>query len=434
LNAIQSSGKTLHNLINDILDFTKIEAGMLEINKEIIDIKKLILEIKNTFTFIIKEKKIDFLLDFDKELPSQFYLDEFRLKQVIINLVGNAIKFTDNGYIKISVIFHDNKKSFNSLNITVEDTGIGIPLEAQSKIFNVFQQQDNQDTTKYGGTGLGLSISLKLIKLMHGEINIESQLGIGSKFTISLTNILVSTDKSPDSSLNVADTSEKIDFKPATVLIVDDVESNRELIKGYLDDYNFKFLEADNGLTAIEISEESKPDLILMDLRMPGMDGYEKKKKIKENSTIPIVILTASNMDSEKSNYLKYMIDGYLLKPVSRANILNELKKHLKFTIIPKVQVKEETDGALIEIAPIDKKVIEHLNTELMKEWESLKKRKPIEKLKVFSNKLIKLGKDNQITTIEDYGNSLLNSVNLFDITEITNKLNEFPKLVANLN
>jgi len=167
---------------------------------------------------------------------------------------------------------------------------------------------------------------------------------------------------------------------------------------------------------------------------MPGMDGYESSKKIKENSTIPIVILTASNMDSEKSNYLKYMIDGYLLKPVSRANILNELKKHLKFTIIPKVQVKEETDGALIEIAPIDKKVIEHLNTELMKEWESLKKRKPIEKLKVFSNKLIKLGKDNQITTIEDYGNSLLNSVNLFDITEITNKLNEFPKLVANLN
>jgi PAS domain S-box-containing protein len=431
LKAIQTSGKTLHNLINDILDFTKIEAGMFEINKENIDIKQVVLEIKYIFSIKMEEKSLDMLVDFSDNLPSQLYLDELRIKQVIINLVGNAIKFTDTGHIKICVSYLKENELIGTLVISVEDTGIGIPLEAHDKIFNVFQQQDMQDNRKYGGTGLGLSISSRLVSLMNGKILLESEPGIGSKFTVIINKVIKGSEEQIDT--GIIQIEEEIEFYPATILIADDVESNRELIKGYLDEFPFNILEADNGLIAVSIAENVKPDLIFMDIRMPVMDGYDATEKIKANkdlSHIPIIVLSASYLESEKSLYLKNLISGYLIKPVSKDKLIKDLKKHLKYKKNIK-QINNDISNGMNNITyHIENSVRELLSNELMKEWEALQKRKPQEKLKSFSKKLINIGKENNLIMIEEYGENLLNSANMFDIAGIITKLKEFPNLI----
>ncbi len=435
LKAIQTSGKALHTLINDILDITKIEAGMFEINNEIIDIKQVISEIKYIFSLKFQEKGLELIIDFAEKLPSQIYLDELRVKQVIMNLVGNAFKFTDFGYVKITVSYLPDSELQGTLSISVEDTGIGIPLESQDKIFNVFQQQEMQDTRKYGGTGLGLSISSKLTSLMNGKIELESKPEHGSKFTVIFKDVNKCLDKRIDKETENA-IVEDIEFMPSKILIVDDRQSNRDLIKGYFDEFNFNIIEADNGLSAITLTEKEMPDIILMDIRMPIMDGYEASRKIKHNELlthIPIVVLTASYLESEKSLSMKNFISGYLIKPVSKANLIKELKKHLKYKISQNV----ETDKQLnkhndTQTYQIDSLVLERLNNEIMMEWSALQTRKPQEKLKSFSNKLIDIGIENNLTKIEEYGKELLDSANLFDIAHINTKLREFPKLIEN--
>ena len=190
LSAIQSAGKSLLRLINDILDLSKIEAGQLDLHLEPINLKLLLSEVEQMFSLQIIEKKLKFIIACDKKLF--VILDEARLRQVLVNLVGNAIKFTDQGYIKLSVQKTEKGKNTVDLLLAIKDTGIGIPEKQKEKIFNTFQQQDGQSTRKYGGTGLGLSISRRLIKMMNGEIHVRSENGEWSVFEITLQDVMVS--------------------------------------------------------------------------------------------------------------------------------------------------------------------------------------------------------------------------------------------------
>ncbi len=194
LSSIQIGGKTLLTLIDSILDFAKIEAGQLEIELEIIEPKLIISELEQVFALKMAEKGLKFIMEIDESLPPALELDKKRLQQVLFNLVGNAVKFTENGYVKISVSKVDNNKNIN-LIIAVEDTGIGIHKNEQENIFGAFQQLDGKSTRKYGGTGLGLAISKRLIELMNGEISIQSQVGLGSIFEIILRDVKVSESK-----------------------------------------------------------------------------------------------------------------------------------------------------------------------------------------------------------------------------------------------
>ena len=334
LTSILDSGNILLSLINDILDLSKIEAGRVEISAEPTDIRVITNEIKHFFHLKTQEKKLSFIVEIDNEMPQTIVIDEVRLRQILINLVGNAVKFTDEGFVKIEIRLLDNKNGIISFEIAVIDSGIGIPEQDQQRIFESFSQQSGQDNRKYGGTGLGLSISKRLCEMMHGKIDLESDPGEGSRFTITFDNIKYSDELAEQDDQYLWDEN-NIDFDGAKILVVDDVPHNRNLVLAYLETSNLKVFEAENGEIAIQMAKEYVPDLIFMDIRMPGMNGYQATELIKSElitGNIPVVALTASTMQSEVAK-LEKLFDGYLRKPIQRKLLINEIMKHLPHQI-----------------------------------------------------------------------------------------------------
>jgi len=340
LSGIQKSGKNLINLINDILDLAKIEAGRLEIVYSPINLLTLIQEIKQIFTLQTSNKKINFEISVDDKLPKSLLLDELRLRQILFNLIGNAVKFTEKDGIKVSVISipKGGESSSIDLVIEIEDTGIGIADFELETIFEPFRQQRGQDASKFGGSGLGLSITKKLVEMMGGTISVESKLGVGSKFSVKVRDLEISS--LVQKSLDYESEIYAITFDEPKILLVEDIESNRKVVTGFLENHNFKITEAQNGKIALEILEKSSFDLILMDMQMPELDGKETTLAIKKNERLkntPILILTASAMKENVEEILSFA-DGYLSKPITRYELINELAKFLPHK-------KNETDN-----------------------------------------------------------------------------------------
>ena len=332
-NSITISGKILLKLINDILDLSKIESGISQLTFTAVNIKNIFLEMKTIFSQKIKEKNIKFLTEINVDIPRKILLDETKLRQILLNLIGNALKFTEDGYIKISVHGNvSNLKKTIDLNIQVEDTGIGISQEEQDIIFNAFTQSKNLDTNKYGGTGLGLAIVKKLTDLLGGEIQVTSILGKGTVFTIILKGIKIVPEHKSYPELETFD-PESIEFEPATILVVDDIVLNRQVILNFLEPFPLlNCIEAENGQIAIEKTIQYKPNLILMDMKMPIKNGFEAIKEIKENeniSTIPIVAVTASAFEKSKLEISK-ICEGYIHKPVSQRQLIQKITTFLK--------------------------------------------------------------------------------------------------------
>jgi PAS domain S-box-containing protein len=332
LKTILDSGSTLLSLINDMLDLSKIEAGFMEISPGPTDIAVLIGEMKQIFIQKVAEKNIEFHINVSADFPGTIIIDEIRLRQILLNLIGNAVKFTDMGFIKVEanlIRYHDSLVDFE---IAVSDTGIGIPLDEQQRIFESFTQLSGQDTRQYGGTGLGLTISKRLCELMGGQIRIESEPKKGSRFSLTFHKVKFTSHKVQDQAYYHWD-EQSMNFKGASVLIVDDIESNRSLIQSYLEKCNLKTHEAQNGQEGIEMSRILVPDIILMDIRMPGLNGYKSTEAIKRDpktAHIPIVAITASTLDCEKSRILK-LFDGYLRKPIQKKSLMLELMKYIDY-------------------------------------------------------------------------------------------------------
>jgi signal transduction histidine kinase/streptogramin lyase/CheY-like chemotaxis protein len=351
LKSIQTNGKALLSLINDVLDLSKIEAGKLELQYTAVSIQNLFEEMSSIFQYKIREKGLEFEVKVDADLPESLLLDETRVRQVLMNLLGNAIKFTDEGFIRFSCREEKNEQDIKScvnLIIEVTDSGRGIPAEDQESIFNPFEQVTGQKTSQYGGTGLGLAITKNIIKMMNGNITVKSKPGHGSTFRIELKDVEV-TVKMVGETKNDQDVDpDLIKFFPAKVLIVDDIDYNRDVLTAYLDLFNLTLYFAETGKVAIEQAQKYQPDLILMDMKMPVMDGYEASKLLKSGDStggIPIIAVTASALvqDEEK---IRQHCDAYLSKPVSQFELVKEMKKFLKYTeeekTIPEVEVGTE--------------------------------------------------------------------------------------------
>ena len=344
LKTILDSGKTLLSLINDILDLSKIEAERMEIYSVPTDLRLIASSMRQLFAHKIQEKNIDFFVEIDKRLPQTISIDELRLRQILLNLIGNAVKFTHEGSIKIEFKFLDINDGLLSFEINVIDTGIGISESDYERIFESFSQKSGQDTRKYGGTGLGLAITKRLCELMNGKISLKSKKGNGSRFTISFDNIKFSEDLVNQNDYYLWN-DDNIIFKGSKILIVDDVSYNRNLVVTYLENYNLELYEAENGEIAVEMASVYLPDLIFMDIRMPGIDGYLASEIIKNNqktAAIPIVALTASTMQSE-IDILKQYFNGFLNKPVQKNSLIKEIIKHLPYEIITILPEKLET-------------------------------------------------------------------------------------------
>ena len=330
MNTINQSANTLLGIINDILDFSKIEASKLELDLHPILVNDLMDSIKEVVRFDLERKKLDLQILIDDKVPETLLIDPIRLKQVLLNLVSNAIKFTSKGQITLEVICKEKINSqTKKIRFAVTDTGIGIQPKNQQKIFEPFLQEDNSTTRRYGGTGLGLSISNQLLKLMKSKLKMKSQPNVGSRFYFDL--IITEThdfhfDRSlVDYSHETYDTSEL----KMTILIAEDNKINMLLITTILKNLfpKAKLIESQNGEEAVQKFLESQPDIILMDIQMPLLNGLEATQKIRaleQGSKVPIIALTAGTLKEERDLCLASDMNDYVTKPIVK-DIIKEV-------------------------------------------------------------------------------------------------------------
>ena len=448
LSSITLSGKALLGIIDEILDLSKIEAGKLRLEPEPVDVAFVFNEIVRFFSIQIQEKGLAFHCDVDPTLPSRVLLDSTRLHQILFNLVGNAVKFTESGYIRLSVSkkFTNDDHSRLELIFSVRDTGIGIKKEEQERIFEAFTQQDGQDTRTYGGTGLGLAITKRLADLMGGSISIESEVDKGTLITVTLRELSIPSVGSPEGSEE--EEEEAFNFEPATVLVVEDNAYNRTLVRELITEVGLQVVEAENGRIGFDLAREHHPDLILMDIAMPVMDGREAVRKIREDpdiGKIPIIVLTASIRHGREEIISELQLDGYLNKPVQRSRLLKEIGRFLprRGELVSAKTVDSAEDATQLERPQNARlsfgdpsrhaELLHRLESDLMEEYESCSKRIRITRVGQFADHLKQVGADFDAPSVIQFAEALFRGVEILDVKSIQRILKGYPKMVSAL-
>lgn len=375
---IEGAGRTLLSLINDILDFSKIEAGSMEIHEAEYDFSTVLNDIFNMVHIKAEQKVIDLVFDVDENIPNSMMGDEMRLRQIMVNVLNNAIKYTTKGSVTLKI---KGERSFNDmiiLHIDVIDTGIGIKPEDRESLFDKFKRLDIDKNKTVEGSGLGLAITSSLLELMGGTIDVESEYGKGSTFKMSLPQKIVKDVPIGDfktrlqASLKERKTyKEKFTAPEARILVVDDTPMNHVVIRELLKHTRLQIESARSGLECLEKQHSKKYDLILLDYRMPGMDGIETLKSMKkddtsENIDTPVIVLTANAISGARENFIREGFDDYLSKPVESDKLEEALIKYLpKNKVIlsdpetePEAEKtplsKEEIPDYLLELEKVD--------------------------------------------------------------------------------
>jgi len=327
INIINQSGNTLVSIINEILDFSKIEAGKLKLHRERVDLQDIAAQALSIISYAVEKKKLELLFDFSAELPRFVWADETRLKQILVNLLGNAVKFTETGEVELKITpVAQPEEGITIVRFEVRDTGIGIHPSKLDQIFEAFEQEDSSITKKYGGTGLGLTISNRLLKLADSRLHVESTLGKGSCFHFDVA--FKSENEDDEISLN----------EIRKVLVVDDNENNRRILQHMLELKKIEVEAVESGLQALILLQEGKQyDVIIMDYHMPIMDGIETIRKIKGNlnhTSQPIIMLYSSSDDDVLQEACEELeVDSRLVKPIKMREmyqVLAQLKKESK--------------------------------------------------------------------------------------------------------
>ena len=324
LEIIHSSGKHLLELINDILDLSKVESGHLEIERVRFNPYQVILEVIKVLSARASEKGIGLELKVENDVPETIHGDPGRIRQIVTNLVGNAVKFTERGGVTVTAYAKRLEEDFLQFHIDIADTGVGMSPAATTKIFEDFVQADESITRKFGGTGLGLSISRKFARALGGDIIADSEPGVGSTFKVTLAAGNATDVKwvTPEQALAMIDTPTIQNhanwvFPSARILVVDDGPENREFVKVVLEDYDLTIEEADNGRIAVEMATSNDYDLILMDVQMPEMDGFTATRKLRDHGLqTPIIALTANAMKGFEQELFDAGYTEYLTKPI----------------------------------------------------------------------------------------------------------------------
>ena len=428
VKTIRASGQTLLTIINDILNLSKIEAGKMELETRPFYFKAALEEVTRLLEPNAKKKNLELILRIEKETPEAIFGDEDRLKQIIVNLGGNAIKFTEKGAVTIRVLKSPKQdvQALTKIIIHVQDTGIGINKDAQTRLFQPFSQAESSTTRKYGGTGLGLVISQKLARMMGGDITLSSQENQGSTFTIILpikeANASEVEEKTHETEWASIEEGNLVQGTPLNILVAEDDETNRILAGDLLATENHNVVFAQNGEETLEATIERCPDgnfkamydLILMDMQMPIMDGIEATRKIREKETtgrVPIIALTANVMEEDRKKCINAGMDQFLNKPI-RFELLQKIirsiqlekfqaaeKKEAKVENIEEIYDPEEpnNEGEDRENLLLDKERLEELNN--VKSGEMLTK-----VLKIFKRDTqIRLDKLREEIQTEDY-------------------------------
>lgn len=338
---IFKEAESLLHLINDILDFSKIEAGKIEMERVPFSVNRLVKESLKGIQPLMEQKCIDLRLSIDKDVPPICVGDPSRIRQVLSNLLSNALKFTHKGYIALSISLPEDNGFTHKLAFRIEDTGVGIPENQFSKLFHSFTQIDASTSRKYGGTGLGLAIAKELIELMGGEIGVESRVGKGSVFWFTIPFEQVEDGSVEFVTEEEHFTDEVLPMQPLDkrfkILVVEDSETNRRVAVGFLNKIGCDVDAVESGKEALEALSQKTYDLILMDIQMPEMDGIETTQRIRmgfDDGTyrkIPIIAMTANAQASERERCLRDgLMDGYLTKPVMLHELSSVLRKNLR--------------------------------------------------------------------------------------------------------
>ncbi len=437
LEAIRSGGDNLLKLINDILDLAKIEAGRIDIQREPVELKAVFFEISHIFSLQTSEKQLEFITEISSDIPDTLLLDEVRFRQIIINLVGNAVKFTEKGHIKLSAKAIPRDKDKIDLIIAVEDTGIGISLKSQDEIFEAFRQQDFQITKKYGGTGLGLTISKHLAEIMNGMAELKSVPGKGSVFEIKLRDVQV---VSPVSKTEKETGFDDIVFENSEILIVDDERISRILVKKFLSDKHIKVTEAENGKECLLILEQCRPDIVMMDLRMPVMDGFEALKQIRADERlkhIPVVAYTTSTLDMEKVKIRQSGFDGHLVKPAKKNELLRELARFIPYSEVPlsssDESYAEETALLSPEVIARLPELIQTLEHEFISAWKDIRTTLLFDEVIDFAEKVKKEAVKYECNYLVKWSNAVTGQMQIFDIERLPATFAEFPEIIKQL-
>lgn len=330
LDTIKQSSEALLNIINDILDLSKIEAGKIDVKKDVVSIEALVSKAKGLFEGLKKQKNIVFDATVDTQLPKYIKTDKKLLTQIISNLISNAVKFTNEGSIGLKITLQQKQEKSSILKFEISDTGIGIKPEDQQKLFSKFMQLDNTYTRSYEGTGLGLSICKELAKILGGEINVISNYGQGSNFWFTIT----SSDTEKNLEIDTVKDIEKTDDSNinAKILMAEDKLVNQKVISLMLQSAGCTVDIAKNGKEALQLFEKNKYDIILMDIQMPVMDGVTATKELKKRfpKIPPIIALSANALEGDADKYIAEGMDDYIAKPVTSEALYQKILQWLQ--------------------------------------------------------------------------------------------------------
>ncbi len=444
LQSISSSGKLLLSLLNDILDLSKIEAGRLEVTPHPTDMMQVIDEMKLLFEDKALKKGLDLIVEKPERFPEKLELDDVRLKQVLLNLVGNAVKFTQKGSVTIRAEFFPDSADKGRLRIHVIDTGIGIPADQHENIFIPFHQQSATSNRSYEGTGLGLTISSRLIEKMNGNITVDSEPDKGSVFTIDIPDVPAMYGQATDKN-QLPETPKKARFKKAMVMIVDDSLANRQLLQVLLASAGLDVLEAEHGEIALELLKDNTPELIIMDILMPGMNGKEIAEQIKQQDhlkELPIIAFTAF-VDQGEELKQTGLFDDYLYKPVKQQDLFRVLEQYLEcdtgedetkeMMLDAPVLEQLKAEGLSPEVQEKLPDLLQELKNTYLPRWEVIKDHLVLFKIEEFARDLHAAASKYGFGFLENYCNRLLSHVDILDLESLKKDLRAFPTIIKQL-
>ena len=365
-NDVKNAGHNLLAIINDILDFSKIEAGKMDITEAPYQLSSLLNDLNNMILFKAQDKRLDFKIDVDRTLPDDLYGDEVRVRQILTNILGNAVKYTEKGSVRLTLRGEEQGDGTILLKAEVCDTGIGIRPEDKEKLFTKFQRLEMERNSTVEGTGLGLVITQRLLDMMGGTISVESEYGKGSVFTVTIPQRIVSNvsvgnfqERFETNMQKGGAYKESFRAPSAKVLVVDDTRINLAVVSNLLKSTLMHIETSLSGAEAVKKAEDTEYDLILMDQRMPEMDGTEALHKIRETSggknvKTPVICLTADAVIGAKERYLSEGFSDYLTKPIDSFALEKMLRKHLPEDKIELVKEDVKTEEKLDEKGDVE--------------------------------------------------------------------------------
>jgi signal transduction histidine kinase/DNA-binding response OmpR family regulator len=437
VEAINTSGKALLSLINDILDLSKIEAGKLDLTLKPMSLRGVFHGIATIFEQQAGERGVKLEFSVDPSVPPAVMFDAVRLRQILFNVVGNALKFTSQGTVSVRAWSRltEGDETSVTLFLSVVDTGVGIAPEHHEMIFEPFRQVRGSQSPNTSGTGLGLSITRRLTHLLKGNVRLESMVGRGSTFFFEFEAVAISAAL-PDED-RVADPGEDLDrLRPSLVLVVDDVALNRELMLGYFEGTRHRLIYASGGREGVEMAKKFRPDIILMDMRMPDLDGHSARNVIREFpelQSIPMIAVTASSLLTEELN-LRKIFEGYLRKPLTRSLLYTELAR-----LLPKDGMRQSIsplpETLTTAHAPVDTSRWREMLVRLRKlekdTWPVLSRSMGSRETEVFARELAAAANAAACAPLADYAGRLLAEVQAFDIQAQEKSMKTFPELIS---